>query len=90
MKYRLLLLLAALIWGFAFAAQVVGMESVGPYTFNGVRFLLGSLALVPIILTTKEEAPPLPRNMPAIPVLFPHLPLPPQVPPHNSCRISPN
>ena len=64
MKYRLLLLLAALIWGFAFAAQVVGMESVGPYTFNGVRFLLGSLALVPIILTTKEEAPPLPKNMP--------------------------
>ena len=64
MKYRLLLLLAALIWGFAFAAQVVGMESVGPYTFNGVRFLLGSLALVPIILTSKEEAPPLPRNMP--------------------------
>lgn len=64
MKYRLLLLLAALIWGFAFAAQVVGMESVGPYTFNGVRFLLGSLALVPIILTTHEEPPPLPRNMP--------------------------
>lgn len=64
MKYRLLLLLAALIWGFAFAAQVVGMESVGPYTFNGVRFLLGSLALVPIILTTHEEPPPLQRNMP--------------------------
>lgn len=64
MKYRLLLLLAALIWGFAFAAQVVGMESVGPYTFNGVRFLLGSLALVPIILTTHEAPPPLPRNMP--------------------------
>lgn len=64
MKYRLLLLLAALIWGFAFAAQVVGMESVGPYTFNGVRFLLGSLALVPIILTTQEEPPPLQRNMP--------------------------
>lgn len=66
MKYRLLLLLAALIWGFAFAAQVVGMESVGPYTFNGVRFLLGSLALVPIILTSKEEAPPLPKNMPLL------------------------
>lgn len=66
MKYRLLLLLAALIWGFAFAAQVVGMESVGPYTFNGVRFLLGSLALVPIILTTKEEPPPLPKNMPLL------------------------
>ena len=55
MKYRLLLLLAALIWGFAFAAQVVGMESVGPYTFNGVRFLLGSLALVPSSLRRRKR-----------------------------------
>ena len=49
MKYRLLLLLAAFIWGFAFVAQVVGMNSIGPYTFNGIRFLLGSLSLLPII-----------------------------------------
>lgn len=49
MKYRLLLLLAAFIWGFAFVAQVVGMDSIGPYTFNGIRFLLGSLSLLPII-----------------------------------------
>jgi drug/metabolite transporter (DMT)-like permease len=45
MKYRLLLLTAALIWGFAFVAQVVGMDTVGPYTFNGFRFILGSIAL---------------------------------------------
>ena len=49
MKYRLLLLLAALIWGFAFVAQVIGMDSIGPYAFNGIRFLLGSLSLLPII-----------------------------------------
>lgn len=47
MKYRLLLLTAALIWGFAFVAQVVGMDTVGPYTFNGFRFILGSAALLP-------------------------------------------
>ena len=49
MKYRLLLLAAALIWGFAFVAQVVGMDTVGPFTFNGVRFVIGSLALLPFL-----------------------------------------
>ncbi|WP_094604053.1 hypothetical protein SPSIL_044840 [Sporomusa silvacetica DSM 10669] len=49
MKSNLLLLLAAAIWGFAFVAQRVGMEHVGPFTFNGVRFVLGSLSLLPLI-----------------------------------------
>ena len=44
-----LLLLTAAIWGFAFVAQRVGMESVGPYTYNGVRFALGSASLLPLI-----------------------------------------
>jgi len=44
-----LLLLTASIWGFAFVAQRVGMESVGPYTYNGVRFALGSVSLLPLI-----------------------------------------
>ncbi len=39
------LLLAALIWGFAFVAQRVGMQSMPPLMFNGVRFLLGGAAL---------------------------------------------
>lgn len=55
MKYRLLLLLAALIWGFAFVAQVVGMDSMGPFTFNGVRLLIGSLALTPLLLKSKSS-----------------------------------
>jgi drug/metabolite transporter (DMT)-like permease len=45
----LLLLVTALIWGAAFVAQRVGMEHVGPMTFNGVRFALGGLALTPLI-----------------------------------------
>ena len=45
---NLLLLLAAAIWGFAFVAQRVGMQHVGPLTFNGVRFLLGAAALWPL------------------------------------------
>lgn len=50
-KTRRLLLLAltALIWGAAFVAQSVGMEHVGPFTFNGVRSLIGGLALLPCI-----------------------------------------
>ncbi len=45
----LLLLLTATIWGFAFVAQRLGMAHVGPFTFNGVRFALGALALLPLI-----------------------------------------
>jgi len=44
-----LLLLTAIIWGAAFVAQRLGMEHIGPFTFNGVRFALGALALQPLI-----------------------------------------
>jgi len=44
-----LLLLTAVIWGFAFVAQRVGMEHVGPFGFNGVRFVLGCLVLLPLL-----------------------------------------
>ncbi len=47
-----LLLLTALIWGFAFVAQRAGMEHVGPFFFNGVRFALGCLPLLPFVLRT--------------------------------------
>jgi drug/metabolite transporter (DMT)-like permease len=43
----LVLLLAAMIWGFAFVAQRAGMEYIGPYTFNAVRFGLGALVILP-------------------------------------------
>ncbi len=49
LKSDILLLLTAVIWGFAFVAQRVGMDFVGPFTFNGVRFALGSLVLLPFI-----------------------------------------
>ena len=42
-----LLFLAAFIWGVAFVAQSVGMDYVGPFTFNGCRFLIGGLVLTP-------------------------------------------
>ncbi|MFH2220303.1 MAG: DMT family transporter [Pseudomonadota bacterium] len=50
LKTDALLLLTATIWGFAFVAQRVGMDYVGPFLFNGVRFALGSAVLLPLIL----------------------------------------
>ena len=50
LRQSLILLLTAVIWGVAFVAQSVGMEYVGPYTFIAVRFSLGALTLLPVIL----------------------------------------
>ncbi|MDR2632793.1 MAG: DMT family transporter [Treponema sp.] len=49
----LLLLVTACIWGFAFVAQRTGMEYLGPFTFNGIRFILGSFSLLPLIILRK-------------------------------------
>ncbi len=56
LKANVLLLLAAAIWGLAFVAQRVGMDYVGPFAFNGVRFALGSLSLLPLIFFYKSES----------------------------------
>lgn len=49
-KSNLILLLTAAIWGFAFVAQRVGGKYIGAFTFNAVRFALGAMSLLPIIL----------------------------------------
>lgn len=49
LRSEALLLLAAAIWGFAFSAQRAGMDHVGPFLFNGLRFALGCLPLVPFL-----------------------------------------
>ena len=46
----LILCLTAVIWGSAFVTQSMGMESVEPFTFNGVRMLIGAAVLLPVIL----------------------------------------
>lgn len=51
----LLFLLSATIWGFAFVAQRLGMDHVGPFTFNGIRFLLGAMVLLPFILGQRQK-----------------------------------
>jgi drug/metabolite transporter (DMT)-like permease len=56
-KSDILLLLTAMIWGVAFVAQRVGMDFVGPFTFNGVRFALGALVLLPFIAAARLKRP---------------------------------
>ena len=48
-KSPAMLFLAAFIWGVAFVAQSVGMDYVGPFTFNTVRSIIGGLVLIPCI-----------------------------------------
>ena len=57
LRGSLLCLLAAAIWGAAFVAQSVGMDYVGPFTFNFTRMLLGSAVLVPVILWRDGRSP---------------------------------
>ena len=58
----LLLLLVALIWGFGFVAQRAGMDHLGPYTYNGIRFLLGGLCLLPLALGRNAIPMALPKK----------------------------
>ena len=46
----LLCLLTAAIWGFAFVAQVQGMAYIDSFTLIGIRFLIGIIALAPVVL----------------------------------------
>lgn len=50
-----LLLLTSCIWGLAFTAQRKGMEYLGPFTFNAIRFAMGSLSLLPLIFFLKNK-----------------------------------
>ena len=48
-------LICTLIWGTTFIAQDTGMKVIGPYVFNGVRFFVGFLTLVPFYLLIEKK-----------------------------------
>ncbi|WP_297426464.1 DMT family transporter [Clostridium sp.] len=50
LRANILLLITAAIWGFAFVSQRIGSKYVGTFTFNGIRFALGSISLIPLII----------------------------------------
>lgn len=54
LRADILLFITAAIWGFAFVAQRVGMDHVGPLTFNAIRFGLGAIALIPLVMRLEK------------------------------------
>lgn len=56
-RNSILLLLTAVIWGTAFVAQSVGMDYIGPFTFNAARFLIGGTVLIPLIVYRSKKNP---------------------------------
>lgn len=60
LRADMLLVLTAAIWGLAFVFQRTGMEHIGPFSFNGIRFLLGAAALLPLMRRTSRRFHPIP------------------------------
>ncbi len=56
LKYELLLLLMSMVWGSAFAVQQIAMEKgLRPMIFTGLRFALGGLVLIPLIVWRRKH-----------------------------------
>ena len=49
------LIACALIWGTTFIAQDTGMDNIGPFTFNSVRFFVGFLAVSPFVFLFEKQ-----------------------------------
>ena len=69
LRGSLLLLLGSVIWGAAFVAQRVGMDHLGPFSFNGIRMLLAGLVMIPVASLSgreKKKAPDADRPDPGV------------------------
>ena len=49
------LIVCTLIWGTTFIAQDQGMDNIGPFTFNSVRFYVGFLAVAPFVFLFEKK-----------------------------------
>jgi len=49
------LIICSLIWGTTFIAQDMGMDNIGPFTFNSVRFFVGFLVVSPFVLLLERK-----------------------------------
>ena len=65
LKASSILLLAAAIWGFAFVAQRIGSKYLGAFSFNGIRFALGGISLLPLILLRRKSDPETTDGLPS-------------------------
>ena len=57
LRNSFLLLLTAVIWGTSFVAQSAGMVYIGPFTFSVIRYILGGLVLIPVIIILRRKNP---------------------------------
>lgn len=55
LRGNIILLIVAMIWGAAFVAQRAGMEYIGPFTYTGIRFMLGCLSLIPVMYYFRND-----------------------------------
>ncbi len=67
LRADLLMLITAMIWGSAFVSQRLGMDSIGPFLYTGLRFALACVLLLPLLalLQRRQRRPvaPLNRNL---------------------------
>ncbi len=56
LRANVMLLLTAVIWGFGFIAQHMAMDHMGPYFFNALRFLLGTVSLLPVCWLLRKKS----------------------------------
>lgn len=56
LRGNVMLIITAAIWGFGFVAQRFGAMLVPAFTFNGFRFIIGAISLVPLILYNRRNA----------------------------------
>ena len=64
LRGNLLLLLGSVIWGAAFVAQRVGMDHLGPFSFNGIRMLLAGVVMIPVTAFIEKRRTPEPAPNP--------------------------
>lgn len=57
-RANVLLILVTAIWGFGFVAQRVGMQHIGAFTYNALRFGIGSLVLLAFVPLLRRFTPP--------------------------------
>ncbi|WP_150641669.1 DMT family transporter [Pseudomonas fluorescens] len=55
LRADVLMLVTAMIWGSGFVAQTRGMDHIGPFLYSGLRFALGSLCLLPLVLRGNRQ-----------------------------------
>lgn len=59
MTANLMFFATALIWGFSFVAQRQGADHLSTFTFNGIRYVVGAVSLLPVILIFDRHGTPL-------------------------------